>query len=85
MYGDIKWCLTQLIEHEKMMRKVGQLWLEVVPVGLLDDQLMHCGVAIVVDAVVVGVNQVASDVTDRLFFDLGERGGVSLWSHGRIS
>ena len=78
---NIQRCLAILIEHEQMMRKVLKLRLEIIPVRLIVDELVHGCIAVLVKSVIMGVNEVAPNVVDGLQLALREMLVGRLGSH----
>ena len=79
--SDIERRLSVLVQHEEVVREVGQLVCESRAVGLVTHELMHCRISVLIASIVMGVDQVALDVVEGLQLDPADPRVVSVWPH----
>jgi hypothetical protein len=81
---NVQWGLAVLVQHEEVVWKVSQLGLEVVPVGLFEDQLVNRRVSMYVYPIIVGVYQVAPYMVKRFLLNLCELYVIGPRPHLRV-
>lgn len=67
-----------------MVREVSQLGLEIIPVFFYVNQLVHCGIAVFINTVIVRVDEVAFNVGEGFNFDLGHVYSGRAGTHRRV-